>query len=152
MKTEVIGKPVFHLDRLEKSLYNLSEVYRKHQQYIKIKYKMTSLEMEIIQFVILNGPQKMKEIGKQFNMKLSTLTSTVDKIENQKLVRRINSKTDRRVVLLEATRKGSKLYDSYSRYIHLISQNMRKNMEEEHFAAFMMGIEKMSEAVEALQD
>lgn len=132
------------VDRLEKSLYDLNDVYRKHQEYIKTKYKISGLEMEIIQLIVMEGKKKMKDIGKHFNVKLSTLTSIIDKIERQRLVKRENSKDDRRVVFLEITPKGKKLYNDYSNYIKVISQLMLNSMEEKQFSAFIEGLEKMS--------
>lgn len=130
--------------RLEKSLYVLNDVYRKHQEYIKTKYKITALEMEIIQLVILEGKQKMKDIGKHFNIKLSTLTSIIDKIEKQKLVKRENSKEDRRVVFLESTSKGKKLYSDYGKHLQVISQLMKESMADEDLKGFLEGLKKMS--------
>ena len=39
------------LYRLEHSLIELRGVFRKHQTFIKHKYKVSALEMEIVQFV-----------------------------------------------------------------------------------------------------
>lgn len=135
------------VERLEKSLYELNEVYRKHQDYIKTKYKISALEMEIIQLIVLDGKKKMKEVGEHFNVKLSTLTSIIDKIERQRLVKRVNSKEDRRVVYLEVTQKGNKLYKDYSNYIQVVSQLMQQSMKQGSFSAFVEGLEKMSEFV-----
>jgi DNA-binding MarR family transcriptional regulator len=147
MKSEKPTDQNTAVDRLEKSLYELNEVYRKHQDYIKTKYKISALEMEIIQLIVLQGKKKMKEIGEYFNVKLSTLTSIVDKVERQRLVVRANSKEDRRVVYLEVTPKGNKLYKDYSNYIQVMSQLMQRSMKDEQFSAFVEGLEKMSELV-----
>ncbi len=137
----------FSVERLEKSLRTLSDVYRKHQEYIKVKYKLSALEMEIIQLVVLEGRKKMKEIGQHFNVKLSTLTSIIDKIERQRLVKRVNSSTDRRVVYLEVSKKGQRLYDNYSRYLGVIAQMMRNAMDDNQFNALVNGLEKMTDIV-----
>lgn len=130
--------------RLEQHLYILTEVQRKQNEYIKVKYNVNSLEMEIIQFIVLNGKKKMKEIGEHFRIKLSTLTSTIDKIERQKLVKRVNSKNDRRVVYLEATSKGTKIYEDYFEYLKSVSQIMEENLEKDQMRALVIGIEAMS--------
>jgi DNA-binding MarR family transcriptional regulator len=135
------------VERLEKSLRTLSDVYRKHQDYIKTKYRISALEMEIIQLVVLDGRKKMKEIGQHFNVKLSTLTSIIDKIERQRLVKRVNSQKDRRVVFLEVTKKGQRLYESYSQYLHVIAQMMRRSMDDDQFLALVQGLETMTELV-----
>ena len=104
-KENETGEPT-QLERLEVSLIELRDVFRRHQRYIKDNFKVSELEMEILQYVAINGRRKMKEIGDAFNIKLSTLTSIIDKIERQKFVKRVNSKTDRRAVYLDLTPKG----------------------------------------------
>jgi len=103
--------------------------------------------MEIIQLVVMDGRKKMKEIGQHFNVKLSTLTSIIDKIERQRLVKRVNSQKDRRVVFLEVTKKGQRLYESYTQYLHVIAQMMRRSMDDEQFLALIQGLETMTELV-----
>ena len=130
---------------LETSLIELRDVFRKHQNFIKEKYKISALEMEIIQFVALEGRKKMKEIGEAFNIKLSTLTSIIDKIERQKLVKRVNSKTDRRAVYLDLTPKGKKLYERYSQYIHVMALLMKRTISEENFGIFVQELKKITQ-------
>jgi DNA-binding MarR family transcriptional regulator len=132
------------LEKLESSLIALRDVFRKHQRYIKENFKISELEMEILQFVAMNGRKKMKEIGEAFNIKLSTLTSIVDKIERQKLVKRINSKTDRRAVYLDLTPKGKKIYEKYSHYIHVMALLMKRTIQPEHFSSFVDELEKIT--------
>lgn len=146
MKTlETVG--LSPTERLERNLFELSDVYRKHREYIKVKYNVSSLEMEIIQLIILEGKKKMKEIGEYFRIKLSTLTSIIDKIEKQKYVKRVNSKEDRRVVYLDITPKGEKLYGEFSEYIHVMYDMMQQSMAAEDFDAFYAGLDKISELV-----
>lgn len=122
----------------------LRDVFRKHQRFIKENFKISELEMEILQFVALNGRRKMKDIGEAFNIKLSTLTSIVDKIERQKFVKRINSKTDRRAVYLDLTPKGKRLYEKYSHYIHVMARLMKRTIKDENFGVFVEELEKIT--------
>lgn len=131
--------------QLELGFLHLSEVYRKHQAYIKAKYHISGLEMEIIQFVMREGPQKMKDIGGYFGVKLSTLTSVIDKLENQNLVKRVNSQQDRRVVLLQVNRKGKKLYDEYQGYLRALAALTHQQLSQESYQGFLDGLNKISE-------
>lgn len=133
------------VEGFERNLVDLNDAYRKHGEYIKAKYKVSALEMEILQYISLEGPQKMKDIGEHFNIKLSTLTSIIDKIEKQKLVKRVNSKEDRRVVYLAPSRKGNRLYSDYSRYLQAVSQKMSENLGAEQFRSFLRGIQGISD-------
>jgi MarR family transcriptional regulator, 2-MHQ and catechol-resistance regulon repressor len=139
------------LQRLEVSLIELRDVFRRHQRYIKDNFKVSELEMEILQYVAINGRRKMKEIGDAFNIKLSTLTSIIDKIERQKFVKRVNSKTDRRAVYLDLTPKGKKLYDKYSHYVRVIARLMKRTIKDEHFGMFVDILEKITQMTTQLR-
>ena len=132
------------IERLENCLIGLRELFRRHQIFIKHKYKVTTTEMEIIQLVAMNGPQKMKDIGDAFYIKLSTLTSIVDKIEAQKLVKRLNSKVDRRSVFLDVTPRGQNLYKSYRAYIHVSALIMQRIIKPENFSVFVEEFERIT--------
>lgn len=132
-------------ERLHRSFMDLNEVRRKHHEYIKAKYKITGLEMEILQWIILHGKKRMKDISEHFNVKFSTLTNIIDKVEGQKLVTRRNSKNDRRVVYLEATKKGEKMYENYTNYIRVMAQLMAQEMEGDQFEILVEGLEKLAD-------
>jgi len=133
------------LEKLQGSLIALRDVFRRHQRFIKANFKISELEMEILQFVALNGRKKMKEIGEAFNIKLSTLTSIIDKIERQKFVRRVNSKQDRRAVYLDLTPKGKRLYEKYSHYIQVMAKLMKRTISKEHFGIFVDELAKITQ-------
>lgn len=138
----------FSPSQLAEQLRYLGDIQRKHQEYIKAKYKLNGLEMEIIQLVALDGPRKMKEIGAYFHVKLSTLTSIIDKIETQKLVKRVPSKDDRRVVLLEPTRKGKKLYQDYSQYLQMMISRMPEALSEDRLTAVIAGLNLLTTEID----
>lgn len=132
------------LARLEANLVQLREIFRNHQNYIKDHFRISELEMEIVQFVAIHGQKKMKEIGEAFNVKLSTLTSIVDKIERQKYVKRVNSKEDRRAVFLDLTPRGMALYEKYSHYIRVMSMLIMRKMPADKFDLFVDGLEMIT--------
>lgn len=136
--------PTAALEELEKSLLSLSDIHRNHQNYIRTKYKLNGLEMEILQFIALEGPQRMKDIGEHFHVKLSTLTSIIDKVENQRMVKRVNSREDRRVVYLELTRKGQQVYQQYSRLLQLIGRRVRQQMSDPQFESLLFGLDEIA--------
>lgn len=98
---------------IREQMMNLRDAFRHHQNHVRMQYDISETEMEIILYVEKNGAQKMKHIGETFNIKFSTLTSLVDKIEELGLIKRVNSKEDRRSVLVTLTKKGKKLVDEY---------------------------------------
>lgn len=149
MKVAEVTSPLSPVERLEQHMFTLTELYRKHQAYIKNEYQVSALEMEILQLVLLDGPKKMKEIGGHFRVKLSTLTSIIDKMERGRLVKRVNSRSDRRVVFLEATRKGKGLYEGYGQHIQEMANKMQASLSHEQFQALLVGIDQISRLMEA---
>ncbi|MEZ4686336.1 MAG: MarR family transcriptional regulator [Bacteroidia bacterium] len=116
-KAKTSSETIEDLQILERQLTQLRDAFRFHQSSIRKKYGLSATGMDIIFFVREEGPQQMKTIGKQFDIKFSTLTSLVDKIEKSGLVKRVNSREDRRSILVQLTRKGKKMLDEYDQKV-----------------------------------
>ncbi len=61
----------------------------------------------------IGSRKNIKYYGDKFGLTFSTLTSFVDVLEDLKLVRRCQSKQDRRVVLLVLTPRGNALVNEF---------------------------------------
>lgn len=116
---------------LERQLFQMRDAFRQHQNEIRKRYKITANEMEIILYINDFGPQRMKAIGERFMIKFSTLTSLVDKIEKLNLVKRVNSKEDRRSILVTVTKKGKKMLDEYNDQIRVLAERMTEIAHKE---------------------
>lgn len=116
---------------LEQELLNMRDAFRQHQNDIRQKYRISANEMEIILYIHDFGPQRMKAIGEKFKIKFSTLTSLVDKIERLGLVKRMNSKEDRRSILVTITKKGSRMLEEYNDQITLIATKIKSVTQTE---------------------
>lgn len=127
--------------KLETSLILFGDATRKHHDYIKRTYGITALEMQLIQFAVINGPQKMKSVSEHFRIKLSTFTSTIDKAERLRLLKRVNSKEDRRVVYLDVSPKGRKIYEKYANSLQEMASEVQAKMNNAQFNRFLEGLE-----------
>ena len=96
------------LDQLEASIFRLTDVMQKHQEIVQRRFKVSATEIEILKLLNEDGNKKMKDIGERVNVKLSNLTNIVDRLETQKLVKRVNSKTDRRSIYVNISSTGEK--------------------------------------------
>lgn len=141
MTYPVITNEEADVKRLEKNLILLNDMLRKHHDYIQKKYKVSALEMEIMQFVMTEGPQKMKDVAHHFHIKLSTLTSVIDKAEKARIVKRVNSKEDRRVVFLDITKRGKNIFQEYQKYLKSMVAQMQHSLEPDAFDLFVEGME-----------
>lgn len=137
--------PLTDYEQMEQSFILLNDIFRKRDDFIKNKYRISSLEMELIQYVIRNGPQKMRAVAEFFHIKLSTLTSIIDKAEKQRILKRVNSKEDRRVVYLDITKKGKKIFEEYKKYLQDMVVRMQDSFDKEAFEKFVAGIETFNQ-------
>lgn len=133
------------LERLEATLFQLNELMQRYQEIAQRRYRIASVDVEILRFLDFDGDQKMKDIGERVKVKLSNLTNIVDNLETNKLVRRVNSKTDRRSIFVNLTPKGKKLIGDYNAFLRELTLRMTSNMQAEEFGIMLNGLEKISQ-------
>ena len=129
-------------DSLEKQLLQMRDAFRHHQNEIRKRYKISANEMEIILYVHDFGPQRMKTVGEKFKIKFSTLTSLVDKIERLNLVKRVNSKEDRRSILVTITKKGKKMLEEYNSQIKSLADRITEITQSEDLPQIVATLEQ----------
>ncbi|MEM7509366.1 MAG: MarR family transcriptional regulator [Bacteroidota bacterium] len=133
------------LARLETSLFQLSDVIQKHQEIVQRRFKVSSVEIDILKLLEDEGDKKMKDIGERVRVKLSNLTNIIDRLEQQKLVKRVNSKTDRRSIYVHISSKGKKLLADYADFLRELSTRMKQVMQDDQFGILVDGLEKISQ-------
>ncbi|RMG75995.1 MAG: MarR family transcriptional regulator [Bacteroidetes bacterium] len=129
-----------HLN-LEYQLARLAWAFRHHREHMRKHYKVSPQELELIEFIVHRGPGKMREVADHFQMKLSTLTSVVNKAEQRKLLRRKPSPDDGRVVLLGITPQGKKVYDAHTALLREAIRRIAGELDPATFERFLAGIE-----------
>ena len=132
------------LSRLEHSLFELSAVINRHQEIVQRRFKVSAVEIDILKLLDSEGDKKMKDIGERVRVKLSNLTNIIDRLESQKLVKRVNSKTDRRSIFVHISTKGKKLLMDYADFLRELSTRMKQVMQEDQFGILVDGLEKIS--------
>ncbi|MEL6674316.1 MAG: MarR family transcriptional regulator [Bacteroidota bacterium] len=129
--------------RLETLLKEVVLAYNDHRQAILDRYNVTELEVEIIRYLDAQEQKKMKEVGEHFGIKLSTLTSTIDKLEKNKLVKRKNSREDRRVIYIKPTAKGQTLLSDLIETTRSLSLEMEKENKAPDFEIIVSGLDRI---------
>ena len=126
-------------------MFQLSEVINKHQEIVQKRFKVSAVEIDILKLLDTDGDKKMKDIGEKVRVKLSNLTNIIDRLESQKLVKRVNSKTDRRSIYVHISTKGKKLLNDYADFLRELSTRMKQVMKEDQFGVLVDGLEKISQ-------
>ncbi len=130
---------------LENTLNELVLAFNQKRQSLLDHYQVTEMEVDIIAYLQEHEQKKMKEVGEHFNIKLSTLTSTIDKLEKLKLVKRKNSKDDRRVIYIKPTTKGQNLLGDVNSPARSIADSMVREMNKSDFDVVQKSINRMLE-------
>jgi DNA-binding MarR family transcriptional regulator len=133
------------LERLEQGLFQVNNVILKTQEIVLRRLNVSAVEVEILLLLDTDGEQKMKDIGESVQVKLSNLTNIVDRMESQKLVKRVNSKEDRRSIFVHLTNKGRDMLSKYNEYLRQVSKRMKSAIQDEEFSALVSGLEKISQ-------
>lgn len=121
--------------RLERTLKELVLAFNNQRLDILDRYKVGELEVDIIRFLEDHEQKKMKEVGDYFKIKLSTLTSTIDKLEKNKLVKRKSSKEDRRVIYIRPTPKGQSLLNDLLNSTHEVADKVIQGIKGPEYDA-----------------
>ncbi len=97
---------------------------------------ITESDIDIIRYLNMNEVKKMKDLGDAFSLKFSTLTSTVDRLESNRLVKRKSSKDDRRVVFVVIAPRGRTFLQELSNLYIDATQKIKQDMTTEQEKVF----------------
>ncbi len=112
----------------------IAKIHRAIQR--ELNRRLKDLNLTYLDFLVLRstieGPKPMVYIANRYYVTQATITSSVDKLENIGLVRRVRSSEDRRVVLIEITEKGKGIYEEGLKlYRELVEEIMKEIRDEE---------------------
>lgn len=99
---------------------------------------LTLTELRILRALSRDGPSPMAKMANELYMTPASITSLVDKLEAEKLVERVRSSDDRRVVKVRATAKGEDALDKglklYRRFMGRALESLSKDEVSELIA------------------
>lgn len=100
-------------------------------------------ELNVINIIGDNEPCIMSEIAKQVSLSLSSVTGIVDKLVKAKLVKRIRSEEDRRIVRGSLTQEGRKIYQIQIEHMQAVLRAILNKLsvaEQENFLTLFQKI------------
>ena len=94
---------------LEKRLRHISGAIKQNGRKILNNYPITSPQFIALQWLMEEGNLTIGELSQKTGLAFSTTTDLVDRMEKNKLVKRIKDDKDRRVVRIEVLDKGREI-------------------------------------------
>jgi DNA-binding MarR family transcriptional regulator len=112
-------------------------------------YMCTKREMRIIEILGKRGLLMMTEVAELSTLSLSTVTGIIDSLVAKSLVSRVRSDADRRVVRVELTSEGRKMYDLSVEFRLKLVRSMLTSLNKGEQDQFMALFRKIAEKVQS---
>lgn len=93
-------------------------------EFLRSLGNLSMQELNILNAIGDSGSCTMGEIAKQVSLSLSSVTLIADKLVKAKLVARIRSEEDRRIVRGSLTAEGKKIYQLQLQHLHKVIKKM----------------------------
>ncbi len=109
----VAGLPIDELAlAVSSNLWRAAQLFRlKVERQVLRQHDLSFASFSTLFIVWIWGPVETREIARSQSVSKATITSNLHTLERRGLVRRKNSKTDGRLVIVELTRKGQNLIE-----------------------------------------
>jgi len=110
------------------------------------KTALTMPQIKIMFILAHRGEINVSSIAQSLNVRVPNVTFIVDHLEEQKLVARRRSKSDRRQVMIALTNKGRQLIDKFSRAKLESFQKAIAKMSNQDKEALCQGLQALEKA------
>ncbi|MCD6551197.1 MarR family transcriptional regulator [Thermotoga sp.] len=138
MKRTLEGKEILEV------VFDLVRAFSKLMPFVPEAEKMNTLEFYLFMFVALKGPTSMSKLAEELSVSKSNITVTVDKLEKKGFLKRKRSDLDRRVVMIELTKKGEKLFNAILRNFENMLKNVVSKIPEDDLKVISEGFERIT--------
>ena len=101
-------------------------------------------QLNVLNIIGDNEPCTMGDIAKRAALSLSSVTLIVDKLARSKLVLRIRSKTDRRIVYAKLAPEGQQLYQIQIEHLHVVGNKMLSSLSDEEQDMLLQILHKLT--------
>lgn len=81
-------------------------------------------DLRVIEYLGEEGPQMMRSVAEHLGLAVNSTTSLIDNLENKNFVQRTRSETDRRVVNVELTNEGRRVFEVASSAKHQFHRSL----------------------------
>ena len=105
-----------HLPELSELLVDFFNIFHAWEEEAvnNLKTKLSILEVHTIEALGRRPPLKMRKLAEIMEISTPSVTAVVDKLEEKGFARRQTTPTDRRVFLIELTKKGFELFEKHT--------------------------------------
>jgi len=107
--------------------------------------QITPKELGLLLVVDENGPIRVKELAQHVGLPLSTVSWTVDRMVERKLLARKTDPRDRRAILLSITRTGRNSIKAHYSVFDLVAKSALGVLEDAEGKLIVQAIQKVAD-------
>ena len=114
-------------------------------RYLQAEVGLSLAEQDLLKQLMLGGGElKLSALSKRIYLSKAGITKMMDRLEKTGFVKRVPSKTDRRVIMARLTKRGAKaLEHSFELLGPWVEENLRQHLDDNQLLA-------MKDALQAL--
>lgn len=109
-----------------------------------VRYGISIGEFMVLRTLVESGPCPMVDLAKEQFISPPALTSIVDNLQEHELVERIRDKDDRRIINIEITNKGEKLFAEAEAVYKKFFEDVMNALTKQEINIILTGFGKLS--------
>lgn len=122
-----------------------NQLKRKMDKEMNDNYNLTKTQSLVLSYINSNKDIYQKDIEKRFSIRRSTATEILNLMEKRNLIKRIPSKLDKRINIIEITEEGKKLEKVGKEKIKELEKQMTKSLTREEKKELIKLLEKVEQ-------
>ncbi|CAH0267070.1 putative HTH-type transcriptional regulator YusO [Peribacillus simplex] len=135
------------LYNLHLEIKELSSLSQELVEPLLVKYDLTSVQYRALQLIVLNESIAVKDVSNHLKIKPAAGTALIDRLERKKMIKRVHSEDDRRVVFIQSTESGMESYHSINKSLAKIFRDYYSVLNEEETERLKQIVGKLTEHV-----
>ncbi len=130
---------------IERELRYLCTIIKQKGREILTDFSITPPQFEALQYLINDKDMTIGELSNKMFLACSTITDLVDRMEKNKLVKRVRDEKDRRVVRIQVLEDGHQLIEEVLHARRNYLADVLKEVSEQQRGFILDGISKIYE-------
>ncbi|MGE1100961.1 MarR family winged helix-turn-helix transcriptional regulator [Peribacillus simplex] len=135
------------LYNLHLEIKELSSLSQELVEPLLVKYDLTSVQYRALKLIVLNESIAVKDVSNHLKIKPAAGTALIDRLERKKMIERVHSEDDRRVVFIQSTENGREACHSINKSFAKIFRDYYSVLNEDETERLKQIVGKLTEHV-----
>ncbi|NBG87909.1 MarR family winged helix-turn-helix transcriptional regulator [Isachenkonia alkalipeptolytica] len=139
------------ITEIERELRYLCTIVKQKGREMLVEFEITPPQFQALLYLVKEEDLTIGELSKRMYLACSTITDLVDRMEKNKMVKRVRDEKDRRVVRVAVLEKGHKIIQKVLTARREYLRDILKDLSEEQQTFILNGISMVYERTDAMK-